>query len=266
MIGSISAKALASISSPRMAGFLSGVLLLAALCVALLGHRRLPVGGPPGGPRPPPRIAAITLLRTDRTARTMAILACLGTMSSMLIEFQVYATVAAGGQANPQIFGNLYLLTGALALVVQLLVAPRLLDRFGVLGGLLFLPFVVLLGGGAVTWLAVPAVALSFRATETAVRNSIHQTCWEQLFLGFDAERRNVIKTAVDGVVARFAGIATAGLVWLVLTVAPANSGRILIVLAIVAIGVAWLVRTRALRSLGCTEVVAEFAIPVPDT
>src|SRR5262249_52928941 len=115
------------------------------------------------------------------------------------------------------LFASIYLTLNAAALVVQLIVTPRLQRAVGVHASLLVLPTVVL--GGTTTLLAsVSLFAPSLlRATEGGLRSSIYRVSWEQAYLSIDRAQRAQAKLVVDGMAGRLAegAIALVLLAWL---------------------------------------------------
>ncbi len=142
----------------------------------------------------------------------------------LLVEFRFYVAAATSGndaRQNAALFASIYLVLNAAALVVQLVIAPRLQKAVGVQGSLLVLPTAVL--GGATTLLA--SVSLFgpslLRALEGGLRSSIHRVSWEQAYLSIGTAQRAQAKLIVDGIAGRLAegAIALVLLLWLRLVV-----------------------------------------------
>jgi ATP/ADP translocase len=142
----------------------------------------------------------------------------------LLVEFRFYVAAATSGndaRQNASLFASIYLVLNAAALVVQLVITPRLQKAVGVHGSLLVLPTAVL--GGATTLLASASLfgPSLLRALEGGLRSSIHRVSWEQAYLSIATARRAQAKLIVDGIAGRLAegAIALVLLVWLRLVV-----------------------------------------------
>jgi ATP/ADP translocase len=145
-------------------------------------------------------------------------------MVGLLVEFRFYVAAATSGndaRQNASLFASIYLVLNAAALVVQLVITPRLQKAVGVHGSLLVLPSAVL--GGATSLLASASLfgPSLLRAVEGGLRSSIHRVSWEQAYLSIETARRAQAKLIVDGMAGRLAEGATAVvlLVWLRLVV-----------------------------------------------
>jgi ATP/ADP translocase len=171
----------------------------------------------------------------------------------MLVELQFYAAAASTGNTSPGFFAVWYVISGTAGLILQLTLASRLASRFGLTGALLLLPAATLAGGAAVAGVALMIVPALFRVSESAVRASVHQSSWEQVFLRYEREVRARIKVAVDGVVSRIA----AGFIALALTVAVWLRGPDVLAsalglgLGLTLVSILWLVMTARLRREG---------------
>jgi hypothetical protein len=142
----------------------------------------------------------------------------------LLVEFRFYVAAATSGndaRQNASLFASIYLVLNAAALVVQLVITPRLQKAVGVHGSLLVLPTAVL--GGATTLLASASLfgPSLLRTLEGGLRSSIHRVSWEQAYLSIATARRAQAKLIVDGIAGRLAegAIALVLLVWLRLVV-----------------------------------------------
>jgi ATP/ADP translocase len=142
----------------------------------------------------------------------------------LLVEFRFYVAAATSGndaRQNASLFASIYLVLNAAALVVQLIITPRLQKAVGVHGSLLVLPTAVL--GGATTLLASASLfgPSLLRALEGGLRSSVHRVSWEQAYLSIERPRRAQAKLIVDGIAGRLAEgvIALVLLVWLRLVI-----------------------------------------------
>jgi AAA family ATP:ADP antiporter len=202
-------------------------------------------------------------------------------MVGLLVEFRFYVAAATSGndaRQNASLFASIYLVLNAAALVVQLVITPRLQKAVGVHGSLLVLPSAVL--GGATSLLASASLfgPSLLRAVEGGLRSSIHRVSWEQAYLSIETARRAQAKLIVDGMAGRLAegAIALVLLVWLRLVV----SGRPLgaddtssITYLLLAASLVWvgLVRTLGgtrgdLAAWRRSPEALEPSLPLPDT
>jgi hypothetical protein len=109
-------------------------------------------------------------------------------------------------------FARYYALLNALALIIQLFVAQRVVRRMGVVGALAVLP-VLLFGGGAGVTLAGGALGLVLltKGADGTLRHSLHRVASELLYLPLPAEVRDRSKSLLDAVFVRGAQALTAG-------------------------------------------------------
>jgi AAA family ATP:ADP antiporter len=117
------------------------------------------------------------------------------------------ANIVAAASDDPamrtRIFALIDLTAGILTLLVQLLVTGRIIERFGVGRAAAFLPFVFVLGFGALA--AVPALALviTFQALQRTANFALSNPAREVLFTVVDREEKYKAKYLIDGVVFR---------------------------------------------------------------
>jgi ATP/ADP translocase len=175
-----------------------------------------------------PRLAeGFALLRSNRYVRLIALMMVCMTLCMTLVQWQYKGIAKAhfGSRRDEMaaFFGTLAAILNAASFVVQMLVTPRLLGRFGVRTGLRVLPVgflvggvllmtVAPLGGGTELMAAVVAVLLS-----DGLRFSVDKASVELLYLPIPRAIKDQAKPFVDTVVDRAAG-ALAGFLWLFLT------------------------------------------------
>ncbi len=97
-------------------------------------------------------------------------------------------------------FARFYVVLNAIALVVQLFLASRLLRFIGVNRTLFVLP--VLLFAGTLGFLAAPGLipAIILKGADGSLRHSLHRTASEVLYMPVSRELRERFKTIIDGV------------------------------------------------------------------
>jgi hypothetical protein len=284
LVGGVVARIAASEWQPRTLILLGAVAVAGSGVVVARAQFRFP---PPTNTRVP-RTAKRSLGDLWRTLRQRYVVLLLATgmataLVGLLVDFRFYVAAASSGngaQQNASLFASVHLALNAGALVVQLLITPRLQNMIGVHGSLLVLPTALL--GGATTLLASSSLFAPslLRITEGGLRSSVHRVNWEQAFLPLKSGQRAQAKVVVDGMAARLAEgfIALLLLVWLRVVV----DGRLLvgqdsswITYALLAASLAWVVLTRALGrrlvSLTSGPLSPEafrpaIRIPLPDT
>jgi AAA family ATP:ADP antiporter len=173
----------------------------------------------------------------------------------VLVEFQFYlAAAVSGGSGRDKagFFASFYLVLNLAALVVQIWVLPRVLNRVGVGGALLVVPLALVGGAAGLAASASLLVASAVRVTEGGLKSSIHRASWEQAYLCVSPAQRTRTKILVDGMAVRLAeGLAALGLLlWLHLAVADSGlegTSRLLISTALLLAALVWVVSTRNL-------------------
>jgi AAA family ATP:ADP antiporter len=193
----------------------------------------------------------------------------LAALSSVMIDFQFYASTVILGKNNVQFFGSFYVVLNAVSLLLQLIVAPRLQSKFGIGRTLMLLPLVLIGSLGVfIVWMTVYSRTI-IRITEGGIKASIHRSIWEQVYLPIDREQRLAIKALVDGTASRLSeGIGAFILfVWLYQTspsLMDLDLGWISMFLLITIL--AWALLTRYLSGIGCSDIEPlETMIRLPD-
>jgi hypothetical protein len=280
IVGGVTGAMLARFGAARLGAHgllcLAALLLLVALGVMARAQALYPPRPRRAAPTPTTRGAFVEF--RQRYAVLLLLAGMAASLVTTLFEFQFYlAAATSGGGAHDHVrfFANLYLLLNGAALVVQLVVMPRLQGNLGVHGSLQVLPAALFagalafFGGGSLLGRAF------LRVTEGGLRASIHRVNWEQAFLPVETGRRATAKLLVDGVGARVAEGLAALLVlgWLYLVVGGGSVvGRdtswITVLLAIVTAG--WMLLTHQLgRTLAASPVAPDdlaLHLRVPDT
>lgn len=253
--GGVAAKGLAAAIEPAHLVGAGGLVLVATAGLATRAHRAAPAFATQdtgdgtrgdGGARD---------LFLHPYTRVLFAISSLAALAAMLVELQFYAAASLSGQAGAGFFADYYVYLCAVSLVFQLSVTPWLQARWGVSRALLILPAGVLGGAGAVALFTTVASQSMFRVLETSLKNSIHRSSWEQVFLFYDRERRAAMKVIVDGTVPRIAGIAGSGALYLTFAggAAPMSPAAIGLVLAaiLVPLAGAWMFVTARLERQG---------------
>lgn len=136
-------------------------------------------------------------------------------VTSNVVDFQLASVVEASitsDLARDQFFGFIGQATGVVSILVQLIVTPYVLKRFGVRVALFVLPAVVLLG--AMGFLAVPVLALAgfMSVGDNALNYSINQSAKEALYTPTSKDAKYKAKAFIDMFVQRAAKVFSVGL------------------------------------------------------
>lgn len=214
-----------------------------------------------------------------RYAALLLVVAMAASLTGIFVEFQFYLAASVShhtGAENASFFASFYIALNLGALVVQLLVMPRLQGWLGVHGSLLIMPIAILGTGVFMIGNASLLMRSGLRATEGGLKASIHRSNWEQAYLPLSKEQRQAAKLIIDGAGARIAeGLAAGALyVWLVVAVGDGSlKGQSTTWLTYSMIGAAgtWVALTWMLRGLARDEGEPEpqehrNALFVPDT
>jgi len=210
-----------------------------------------------------------SILMRQRYTLVLIGISTLATIAALYIDFQFYATATITGNSNAQFFANFYIVLNLVSLAIQLFVAPRLQARLGVIGALLLLPTALLGGAGLFSFWSIVQGRTVLKVLEGGLKSSIHRSMWEQVYLPINRKFRDMAKMVVDGAVQRLAeGLGSVALlVWLRANDLPLNQLNYgWITWVIVAAIVLWILLTRALGALGCSDVTpTEPFIRLPD-
>lgn len=193
---------------------LAGLILAAAGIVAFATVRLRRPGAPRVRPAAQPFGESLAVMARNPYLRLLAALVFLVAISTQWTAFQLSLVAAArfGGRTDAltAFFGTFNFAMGAVALLVQLLLAGPLLRRFGVALGILLLP--ITLGAGSLLILLLPAFwpVLVTNACDQGLRFSLDKSAYELLYLPLAPAQRAPVKHAIDIVVSRVADAAGA--------------------------------------------------------
>src|SRR5262249_16865366 len=129
---------------------------------------------------------------------TVALMTVATTIADFVFKSAVRKTHASAELAP--FFAHYQLAMSAIALVMQVFLAPILLRRIS--GNRMVLAFPALVGSAALTLAILPGLAASLvlKGIDAALRNSIYRTSNEVLYLPLPVEVRSRLKAMVDGV------------------------------------------------------------------
>jgi AAA family ATP:ADP antiporter len=188
-----------------------------------LASRRAAAAEAPIGGR-----GAFSLVLSSRYIGLIAVLLILlnvvNTVGEFILSDMVVSSAADAGRTNPSFdtnayigafYGNYFLWVNLLAVALQILVAPRLIKKFGLAGVLFALPFVALGAYGVIAFGATIAIVRWAKTTENATDYSIMNTAKQLLWLPTSREEKYKAKQAVDSFFVRIGDMAAAVVVFI---------------------------------------------------
>lgn len=199
----------------------------------------LPTTSPHDPPVRPPRAEALS----QRSRRYVGLLLAVGlisttalTLGDLTFKRVIAERLAAENLAT--VFGAIYTGLNAIGLVIQLIVTPRLLTRWGVGATLMVLPVIVMTAALGFALTGAMAAVIALKLGDGGLRHSLHRVSSEILYLPVPAAVRDGGKLVADAIGQR-GGQAIAALVALALTSLEATARSAGAVTVIVAAG--WL-------------------------
>ena len=212
-VGSAMAAGLAQvIPSRRLVAVGAGLLLVSSGIAALFLPQPLPTDDAPSPRRRPPKPTAFP--ETRSYLRWLGALGLFATMGLTLGDL-AFKTVAAETIPPAELatfFGSFYAVLNLVALIAQLVIAPKILRFMGVAGAMLTLPVFVLIGGVGFALTGAFAGLLIMKVGDGGLRHSLHRVTSELLFLPLSAAVRERFKAGID-VLTQRGGQALAALV-----------------------------------------------------
>ncbi len=261
MLGSAAAAGLAQVIAARELVVIAAAIMAASGCLPWLmsgrfarrGEQATPALGTVAGqgPMEPGFRRLWSLSASPRVRRYLARLLGLAVLAGLAVTiadlvFKLAVVEVAGKDSLATVFGAFYAALAALALLVQVVIAPRLLAVLGINRALWILPLLLLAAacGFAVTvgFIAV----LLMRAADGGLGGSLHRRGIEVLHLALPLEFRTRARALIDGA-ASCAGQGLAALVVIAALWLGADLAQVAI-FAAVASG-AWLVAMLGLES-----------------
>jgi len=158
------------------------------------------------------------VLRDFPYVRNIAAFVSLATIAVLITDylFKYVAKAEVPAIELGSFFARYYAGLNAVALVVQLAVAQRVVQRLGVVASLTLLPMLLLTGGVGVLVVGGSVVAvLLTKGADGALRHSLHRVATELLYLPLPDGIRDRSKALIDAVFVRGAQALAAGLILL---------------------------------------------------
>lgn len=149
------------------------------------------------------------LIVGDRFLLLLCAIVTLSVIAAKLVDYQfsVLAAERYGDQNRlAAFFGFWYSTFNIVALLIQLVLTQRVVQRLGVSSSLLFLP--AGLGFGALVMLFVPGLSAATlsRSIDGSLKQSLSRAALELLFLPLDEETKKRVKTYIDVFIDSLAG------------------------------------------------------------
>jgi ATP:ADP antiporter, AAA family len=247
-------------SSPQALVVVSGVVLTTASLMPLFLFRGVPGSTSPRvEPRGPGLAGYAYILRGPYPRRLVSI--ALFASATLTFADYVFKTTIADSlpkEQLPQALGAIYTGLNALSLLVQLAGVGFVLRKLAPPVILAVLPALLVLSGGGVAITGILAAALAVKATDGALRHSLHKTAMELLVVPLSDSVRRTVKSAME-VAGQRGGQVVASAV-ILLAEATGLGGTIAWVLT--ASALAWAASSVRLRAL----YVEQFRGPVVDS
>jgi hypothetical protein len=248
-VGAAAARLLAE-RAPAPALVLGSSLLLGLTAVGPAVALGRAGGRPIARPRGRPSMAdGLATLKGDAYVRSLAILALVSTVALTLADYIFKSTVARQVPKDElgAFFGGLYAVLNLLALGAQMLAGGWLFRVIGLHPTLWVLPVLALLGATGVALGGGLAAALFLKGADGSLRNSLHRTGSELLYLPLADAVRSRAKPLID-VVGQRGGQALASL--LILAASPLAWGDTLLAGAAAGLSLAWIAWVASLKPL----------------
>jgi hypothetical protein len=239
-------------------GQASGLVLAAAITMAatavgpalLLRSRTAGTGNrSPRGTTSPSLQEAIRLLKGHAYVRALAVFVLVSTVALTLADY-VFKSVVARNVPTEDLgyfFANLYLVLNALALVAQVLLTDWLFRVLGLHRALWALPTLLFLGAAGVALGGGLVAALFLKGADGTLRNSLHRTGSELLYVPLPDALRSRAKPFID-LVGQRGGQALASL--LILSEVMLRRGDVVLSSASAALSLVWIAWAADLKGL----------------
>jgi AAA family ATP:ADP antiporter len=248
--GSVAAIAVGMGVRPFVAAFGSEPLLITSAGLFVVGAGVASLARPSGPPSRVERSAAPAAgaPRARMNPYLVSIAALIG-VTAVATTIVDYLFKIVAGQAYPEeaqlaaFFGSFYAFTGVAGLLIQLFATGRVIQRFGILGGLLLLPLSLSVGSLAALLRPVLLSVILAKGSEQIVKQTTHQASLQLLWVPIDTAQKRVSKPFVDGPVKMIAEGAAGVLIFLV---APLGGLRWLSAIALALVGVWLFISVRA--------------------
>ena len=132
----------------------------------------------------------------------IALLIAISSFISKIIDYQFKITASSLYPSEAELvnfFGIYYASTGFFTLIMQFFATGLLLNRFGILAGLLLLPFAVLFGSMGFVLIGTLSAVYITKFSDQVIKFSINNTTQEILWLPLSPAYKKQMKPTIDG-------------------------------------------------------------------
>jgi len=253
LLGATSGAAAARVLAERAPATTLVLAAAAVLAVTALGPA-LALGRAEGRSSVRPRAVAslgesLDVLRRDAYVRALAVLVLVSSVALTLADY-VFKSAVARSVPPAELgafFGGFYTVLNLLALVAQLLAGGWLFQAIGLHRALWLLPSLLFLGAAGLALGGGLMAALLLKGTDGTLRNSLHRTGTELLFVPLAPNVRSRAKPLVD-IVGQRGGQALASI--LILSESVLARGDVVLAGAAAATSLVWIALVTELKSL----------------
>lgn len=245
--GVIASKVAHAIDVRAMLLVLAGLHLGCVFSVKAIGESRrsVPIA------TPPEMSSGMQLLLTNRYLQLMGILMVLAAVLAALLDyaFKSQASIRyASGEELVAFFGKFYAAAGLVTFIVQSVLGPRVLKRFGIGATLAVMPAVAVTAGllGAAAGRLWATVLL--RGAQMVFANSFFRSAFELLYTPLPPLTKRPTKTIIDVASDRLGDVLGSGLLLGLLALSPTLPVSAVIVLSILVATAALVVVARLYR------------------
>jgi len=191
----------------------AGSLLIGIICVWILGKQKERTSSDDAQNLPQRSETISTSTRKDlqeifrqpmliTIGGLMVITSLVTNITDFQLDLSLQRFFAHDGQGMLSFLGTFQIFVGVLAVLIQILLTNRVLERFGLTAGLLLLPIAV--GGGSLALIASMGAFWGMalpRGADMTLRYTINDASLNVLFLPIPESFRKRVKSTLDGVV-----------------------------------------------------------------
>ena len=144
--------------------------------------------------------------------KNIALLVALSSFISKIIDYQFKITAVSKYTSESDLvnfFGNYYAATGIITLIMQFFITGFVLNRLGILAGLLLLPAAILLGSSGFILIGTLSAIYFVKFSDQVIKFSTNTAIQEILWLPISSKKKKQIKPNIDGSIkSAFEGLA----------------------------------------------------------
>ena len=237
LLGGVLARFVAEdLGFPSMLVLLCALNLVCALIIAALGSAQRTAAHAHEGEVG----SGLAIIRGTPYLRSMASLLTAIAVTAALLDYAFKAQAAAhfaGREELVMFFATFYAIAGLFSFLLQFILGPRVLERFGIGPVLAVLPVVIAIGGVLGSFIVTLGTTALLRGAHVVLGNSLFRSAFEVLYAPVPAHAKRPTKTIIDVAADRVGDIIGGGIVLLLLAVAPGLPNAVVVLLgAIVAV------------------------------